>query len=50
MALKSKDWKEFQHYKDRSLLWIKLHRTLLDNAEFQRMPVASRCERQWFGC
>lgn len=42
MSLTPKDWQKFQHYKDRSPPWIKLHRTLLDNADFQRLPVASR--------
>lgn len=35
-------WESFQHYKDRSPPWIKLHKTLLDNYEFQRLPLASR--------
>lgn len=29
-----KNWKEFQHYKDRAPLWIKLHRGLLDNRDY----------------
>lgn len=37
-----KNWGEFQHYKDRSPPWIKLHKALLDNLEFQRLPIASR--------
>lgn len=37
-----KNWSEFQHYKDRSPSWIKLHRGLLDNFEFHCLPVASR--------
>jgi hypothetical protein len=40
--LTPKDWTEFQHYKDRSPIWIKLHRKLLDNFDFHRLPVASR--------
>lgn len=40
--LKVKGWKDFQHYKDRAPPWIKLHKGLLDNFEFQRLPVASR--------
>jgi hypothetical protein len=36
------NWDELQHYKDRSPPWIKLHKKLLDNFEFQRLPVASR--------
>jgi len=37
-----KNWTDFQHYKDRSPPWIRLHKSLLDNYEFQRLPVASR--------
>jgi len=37
-----KNWAEFQHYKDRSPPWLKLHRGLLDDFDFQRLPVASR--------
>src|SRR5574337_814153 len=40
--LKVKDWREFQHYHDRSPAWIKLHKKILDNADFQSLPVASR--------
>jgi hypothetical protein len=36
------NWSELQHYKDRSPPWIKLHKKLLDNYEFQSLPVASR--------
>jgi hypothetical protein len=42
MRLTPKNWQSFQHYKDRAPAWIKLHRTILDNADFQRLPVASR--------
>ncbi|MGO4510906.1 hypothetical protein AB4Z51_28240 [Bradyrhizobium sp. 2TAF36] len=42
MTLTPKDWREFQHYKDRSPPWIKLHKKTLDNADFHRLPVASR--------
>jgi hypothetical protein len=42
MSLTPKNWSDFQHYKDRSPIWIKLHRSLLDNYEFHRLPVASR--------
>jgi hypothetical protein len=42
MSLTPKEWNSFQHYKERRPPWIKLHRTLLDNADFQRLPVASR--------
>lgn len=37
-----KNWESFQHYKDRSPPWIKLHKKLLDDYEFQCLPVASR--------
>ncbi len=42
MSLTPKNWNEFQHYKDRSPIWIKLHRKLLDDFTFSRLPVASR--------
>ena len=33
--MKVKNWADFQHYRDgRSLHWIKLYRTLLDNYDF----------------
>lgn len=35
-------WHEFQHYKHRSPPWIKLHKKLLDNYDFQCLPLASR--------
>lgn len=37
-----KGWSDFQHYKDRSPPWIKLHKGLLDNYEYQMLPLASR--------
>lgn len=42
MMLTPKNWSEFQHYKDRSPAWIKLHRKLLDDYDFHCLPVASR--------
>lgn len=36
-AIRPKNWSEFQHYKDRSPLWIKLHKRLLDNQEFNQL-------------
>lgn len=42
MIIKIKNWAEFQHYKDRCPPWIKLHKELLDNFEYQRLPLASR--------
>jgi hypothetical protein len=42
MKITPKNWREFQHYKDRNPPWIRLHKSLLDNYEFQCLPVASR--------
>ena len=42
MSLTPKNWKVFQHYKDRKPPWIKLHREMLDDFEFHSLPVASR--------
>lgn len=42
MIIEPKNWKSFQHYKDRAPAWIKLHRGLLDDFEFCRLPVASK--------
>lgn len=40
--MRVKNWHEFQHYKDRSPTWVKLHKRLLDDYEFQCLPVDSR--------
>ena len=42
MLLTTNNWNDFQHYKHRSPPWIKLHKRLLDNMVYQRLPVASR--------
>lgn len=42
MSLTPKNWKEFQHYSDRKPSWIKLHKGLLDDFAFSRLPIASR--------
>lgn len=42
ICLTIKNWSEFQHYKDRAPAWIKLHRGLLDNYDWHRLPDASR--------
>lgn len=42
MILTPKNWNEFQHYKDRSPPWIKLHRSILDNYDFHCLPDASK--------
>ena len=36
--LRVKNWDEFQHYKDRSPPWIKLHRDLLTDYDFLLLP------------
>jgi hypothetical protein len=36
-TLRVKDWARFQHYRRRSPPWIKLHRSLLDNREYQQL-------------
>ena len=42
MKLIPKSWKSFQHYKDRNPPWVKLHKTLLDDRDFSRLPIASK--------
>jgi hypothetical protein len=42
MTITPKDWARFQHYKNRAPSWIKFHRSLLDNYDYARLPVASR--------
>ena len=42
MLLTPKNWATFQHYKDRCPPWIKLHRDLLNNRDFMRLPIASK--------
>ena len=42
MLLRPKNWEVFQHYKDRSPPWIKLHRDLLTNRDFICLPTASK--------
>jgi hypothetical protein len=42
LILTPKNWKSFQHYKDRAPSWIKLHKALLDDYEFACLPVASK--------
>lgn len=42
MKLTPRRWADFQHYKNRRPPWIKLHRALLDDREYQRLPLASR--------
>lgn len=42
MLIKPRNWADFQHYKDRDPPWIKLHKKLLDDYEYQNLPLASR--------
>jgi len=42
MILTPKNWSVFQHYKDRCPPWIKLHRDLLNDRVFMRLPLASK--------
>lgn len=42
MKLKPKNWEAHQHYRTRNPPWIKLHKRLLDDFEFQALPLASR--------
>lgn len=42
MILKPKNWHTFQHYKDRNPPWIKLHKSLLDDFDYQCLPDASK--------
>lgn len=42
MIIRPKNWAAFQHYKDRSPSWIKLHKSLLDDFEYHCLPLASR--------
>jgi hypothetical protein len=38
--LRVKNWAEFQHYRSRRPPWIKLHRGLLDDYAWHRLPEA----------
>lgn len=42
MILRVKNWAEFQHYKNRTPPWLKLHRGLLDDYDWHRLPDASK--------
>ncbi len=39
---KAKNWSSFQSFKDRSPPWIRLHKRLIDDINFQKMSVESR--------
>ena len=36
------NWSNFQQYRDRKPTWIKLHKSLLDNRAFQKLPLSAR--------
>lgn len=42
MKLTVKNWDKFQHYRDRSPPWIKLHKSLLDDQHWHALPDASK--------
>lgn len=42
MKIRPRDWARFQHYKNRKPPWIKLHRGLLDDAEYHRLQDDSK--------
>lgn len=42
MILTVKDWREFQHYRNRTPPWIKLHRHLLDDMAWHGLPDAAK--------
>lgn len=42
MKLTPRNWDDFQHYKERRPVWIKLHKNLLDDFDFHCLPVASK--------
>lgn len=42
MILIPKNWREFQHYKDRLAPWVKLHKSILDDRDFACLPIASK--------
>ena len=42
MILVPKNWRSFQHYKDRQPPWVKVHKSLLDDRDFARLPIASK--------
>lgn len=42
LMLTPNKWEDFQHYKDRCPPWIKLHRDILNNRVYMRLPTASK--------
>lgn len=42
MTIEPKNWLDFQHYRDRKPVWIKLHRDLLNDYEFMMLQDDSK--------
>jgi len=42
LIIKPKNWGSFQHYRNRRPPWIKLHRTILDDFDYQGLHLASK--------
>jgi hypothetical protein len=42
LIIKPKNWGSFQHYRNRRPPWIKLHRTILDDFDYQGLQLASK--------
>jgi hypothetical protein len=42
MMLMPRNWSDFQHYYNRSPPWIKLHKSLLNDRVYMRLPLASK--------
>jgi len=47
--LKVKNWEQFQHYKKRNPPWIKLHRAVFDDYDFESLPNGTQLDliRLW---
>jgi len=41
MTIRIKDWKKFQHFRDRKPLWIKLYRDILDDPDWHDLDAKS---------
>ena len=41
LSMRVKNWEQFQHFKDRSPIWIKLYRKLLDDRQWYDLDPAS---------
>lgn len=43
-CLSVRNWEQFQHYRDRDPLWIKVYGRLLDDADFLALPEAAQAQ------